>query len=56
MAERPNQKWGDRQLESLGANFRRDVNNPTMGCGGADVYRFYGVTDDDKNKSEKYEL
>ena len=51
MAERPNQNWNNRQVESLGANFRRDTNNPTMGCGGADVYRFYGVTDDDKKSS-----
>lgn len=51
MAERPNQNWGSRFVESLGANFRYDVNNPQMGCGGADVYRFYGVTDDNSKSS-----
>ena len=51
MAERPNQNWGSRFVESLGANFRYDVNNPQMGCGGADVYRFYGVTDDNSKTS-----
>lgn len=46
MAERPNQDWSTRFLKSLGPNFRYEVNNPQMGCGGTDVYRMYGVSSD----------
>ena len=46
MAERPleKQNWYERFVESYGPNFRIDINNPTMGYGGSDVYRMYGIT------------
>ena len=51
MAERPNQDWYARFVESYGPTFRIDINNPQMGYGGADVYRMYGVTKDNKKSS-----
>lgn len=46
MAERPlkKQNWYERFRESLGPNFSMEVCNPTMGYGGPDVYRLYGIT------------
>jgi uncharacterized protein (DUF2345 family) len=49
MAERQNQNWYQRFVESYGPNFRIDINNPQMGYGGTNVYDIYGVTD----KAEK---
>lgn len=45
MAERPNQNWEARHIDSRGPNFRIDVKNPQMGSNGPDVYNIYGVTD-----------
>jgi hypothetical protein len=47
MAERPfnKQKWQGRSIISFGPKFRLDMNNPTMGLNGTDVYNFYAVTD-----------
>lgn len=46
MAERPleKQNWYERFVESYGPNFRIEINNPTMGYGGPDVYKMYGIT------------
>jgi len=44
MAERQNQNWYQRFVESYGPNFRIDINNPQMGYGGTNVYDIYGVT------------
>jgi hypothetical protein len=51
MAERPNQNIYKRQLISFNPNFRIDTANPQMGSSGSDVYRFYGVTDDNNVSS-----
>ena len=47
MAERPlsKQNWHQRSIHSFGPKFRLDLNNPTMGVNGTDVYNFYAVTD-----------
>ena len=47
MAERPlyKQNWQGRSIVSFGPKFRLDMNNPTMGLNGTDVYNFYAVTD-----------
>jgi hypothetical protein len=47
MAERPfdKQNWQNRSIISFGPKFRLDMNNPTMGLNGTDVYDFYAVTD-----------
>lgn len=47
MAERSldNQNWQARRLISYGPKFRIDMNNPTMGLNGTDVYNLYSVTD-----------
>ena len=47
MAERPfdKQNWQGRSLTSFGPKFRLDMNNPTMGLNGTDVYNLYAVTD-----------
>ena len=47
MAERPfdKQNWQNRSITSFGPKFRLDMNNPTMGLNGTDVYNFYAVTD-----------
>lgn len=47
MAERPfdKQNWQGRSITSFGPKFRLDMNNPTMGCNGTDVYNLYAVTD-----------
>jgi hypothetical protein len=51
MAERPNQNIYKRQLISFNPNFRIDTANPQMGSSGTDIYRFYGVTDDNNISS-----
>ena len=38
MAEKPNQNWEQRVVDSRGPKFRLDVNNPQMGADGANVY------------------
>tara|TARA_Y100000992_G_scaffold302714_1_gene278758 strand:+ start:4265 stop:4846 length:582 start_codon:yes stop_codon:yes gene_type:complete len=45
MAEKPNQNWEQRVVDSRGPKFRLDVNNPQMGADGANVYLMYAVTD-----------
>ena len=47
MAERPfdKQNWQGRSITSFGPKFRLDMNNPTMGLNGTDVYNLYAVTD-----------
>ena len=47
MAERPfdKQNWQNRSITSFGPKFRLDMNNPTMGLNGTDVYNLYAVTD-----------
>ena len=45
MAERPNQNWVARQIDSRGPNFRIDVKNPQMGFDGADLYSMYSWND-----------
>jgi hypothetical protein len=46
MAERPfdKQNWQGRSITSFGPKFRLDMNNPTMGLNGTDVYNLYAVT------------
>jgi hypothetical protein len=44
MAERPNQNWEARDIFSLGPKFRIDINNPSMGSNGSDVYNMYATT------------
>jgi hypothetical protein len=47
MAQRPlsNQNWHQRSIQSFGPKFRLDMNNPSMGLNGTDVYNLYAVTD-----------
>lgn len=45
MADRPNQNWEARQIDTRGPNFRIDVKNPQMGFDGADLYNFYSTND-----------
>jgi hypothetical protein len=45
MAERPNQNWEARQIDSRGPSFRIDVKNPQMGFNGPDLYNFYSTND-----------
>lgn len=45
MAERSNQNWEQRIVDSRGPKFRLDVNNPQMGSDGTNVYLMYAVTD-----------
>lgn len=51
MAERAagsnQQNWEERQILSLGPNFRIDANNPQLGITGELVYSIYGTTDSD---------
>jgi uncharacterized protein (DUF2345 family) len=51
MTERPNQNIYKRQLISFNPNFRIDTANPQMGSSGTDVYRLYGITDDNNVSS-----
>jgi len=41
--------WERRILQSFGSQFRLDIQNPTTTVGGADVYNFYSITDEEKN-------
>ena len=45
MADRPNQNWEARQLDSRGPQFRIDVKNPPMGFNGSDLYQIYSFND-----------
>jgi hypothetical protein len=47
MAKRPfkKQNWQGRSITSFGPKFRLDMNNPSMGLNGTDVYSLYAVTD-----------
>ena len=45
MADRPNQNWEARQLDSRGPQFRIDVKNPQMGFNGSDLYQIYSFND-----------
>jgi len=40
--------WERRILHSYGSQFRLDIQNPQTTVGGADVYNFYSITDDEK--------
>lgn len=51
MAERQNQNWYRRFVESYGPSFRIDISNPQMGYGGTNVYDIYGVTDQDEKSN-----
>ena len=52
MAEKPNQNWEQRVIDSRGPKFRLDVNNPQMGSDGSNVYLMYAVTD---NKETQFQ-
>ena len=51
MAEKPNQNWEQRVVDSRGPKFRLDVNNPQMGADGANTWLQYAVTD---NKDKQF--
>ena len=51
MAEKPNQNWEQRVIDSRGPKFRIDVNNPQMGADGPNAYLQYAVTD---NKDKQF--
>ena len=51
MAEKPNQNWEQRVVDSRGPKFRLDVNNPQMGADGPNTYLMYAVTD---NKDKQF--
>ena len=51
MAEKSNQNWEARRLDSKGPMFRIDVNNPQMGAAGPNTYLQYAVTD---NKDKQF--
>jgi hypothetical protein len=51
MAEKPNQNWEQRVIDSRGPKFRIDVNNPQMGADGPNTYLQYAVTD---NKDKQF--
>ena len=51
MAEKPNQNWEQRIIDSRGPKFRLDVNNPQMGADGPNTYLMYAVTD---NKDKQF--
>lgn len=38
--------WERRVLQSMGSNFRLDINNPQTSVGGDDVYNFYAETNE----------
>ena len=50
MAERPNQNYEQRDIDSRGPKFRIDVNNPQMGERGTNVFLQYAVTDDNSRQ------
>ena len=45
MAERQNQNWECRTIDTRSPSFRIDVCNPQMGSDGTNVYMMYSVTD-----------
>tara|TARA_B100000424_G_scaffold108595_1_gene81752 strand:- start:3384 stop:3983 length:600 start_codon:yes stop_codon:yes gene_type:complete len=51
MAEKSNQNWEQRIIDSRGPKFRLDVNNPQMGADGPNTYLMYAVTD---NKDKQF--
>ena len=51
MAEKPNQNWEQRVIDSRGPKYRLDVNNPQMGADGPNTYLQYAVTD---NKDKQF--
>ena len=51
MAEKPNQNWEARDIDSRGSKFRIDVNNPQVGEDGHNAYIMYGVTE---NKDRQF--
>ena len=51
MAEKPNQNWEARDIDSRGSKFRIDVNNPQEGTDGPNAYIQYGVTE---NKDRQF--
>jgi len=51
MAEKPNQNWEARDIDSRGSKFRIDVNNPQEGTDGPNAYIMYGVTE---NKDRQF--
>jgi len=40
------QNWQKRQCESFSPNFRIDINNPSMGYNGSEVYDLYATTEE----------
>tara|TARA_A100001011_G_scaffold294273_1_gene306357 strand:- start:4704 stop:5303 length:600 start_codon:yes stop_codon:yes gene_type:complete len=51
MAEKSNQNWEHRVIDSRGPKFRIDVNNPQMGADGPNTWLEYAVTD---NKDKQF--
>ena len=51
MAEKSNQNWEQRVIDSRGPKFRIDVNNPQMGADGPNTWLEYAVTD---NKDKQF--
>lgn len=47
MADKPDQNWERRDIDSRGSKFRIDVNNPQTGARGPNAWVQYGVTDDE---------
>ena len=45
MADKPDQNWEARDIDSRGSKFRIDVNNPQEGTDGPNAYIQYGVTE-----------
>jgi len=45
MADKPDQNWEARDIDSRGSKFRIDVNNPQEGTDGPNAYIMYGVTE-----------
>ena len=45
MAEKSNQNWEARRIDSKGPKFRLDEKNPQMGSDGPNTYLQYAVTD-----------
>ena len=45
MADKPDQNWEARDIDSRGSKFRIDVNNPQVGEDGHNAYIMYGVTE-----------
>ena len=47
MADKPDQNWERRDIDSRGSKFSIDVNNPQTGARGANSWIQYGVTDEE---------